>query len=62
MTEEQLLTEINESLSSGQPLILTDKSIMIKATIKIKQRDSLQIVGGTIIGDCHSIFSIGTNQ
>jgi hypothetical protein len=61
MTEEQLIIAIKQSLISGTPLVLTDITVTIKSPIKIKQRDSLVIHGGTIIGDCHSIFSIGTN-
>ena len=35
---------------------------MLTSAVKLKRQHSLRIRGGTIIGRCHSIFSISTDR
>lgn len=50
-------------LSSDNDILdLTDEIVVISQPIKLKRSQSLVIRGGKLIGECHSIFSMGTDR
>lgn len=62
ITEEEFLSEARRAIESGAVLDLTGRCVTLTAAFKLKRAESIAINGGHINGDCHSIFSIGTDR
>jgi hypothetical protein len=62
MSEEDFFVALKQSVADQQVLDLTDQVVSIATTIKLARGESLFIKNGTLIGDCHSIFSMGTDR
>lgn len=62
MTEEEFNVALRRSVTDNDILDLTDHVVCIATTIKLARSESLHIKSGTIIGQCHSIFSMGTDR
>ena len=62
MSEEDFFVALKQSIVDMATLDLTDQVVHISTTIKLARSESLHIKNGTIIGDCHSIFSMGTDR
>jgi hypothetical protein len=53
---------LQEALADNKPLALKGKTVVLTETVKLRRRDSLTITGGTLVGQAHSIFSLGTDR
>lgn len=58
--EATFLAMIEEATTQCTPLSLHNKRVTVSKAVKLKRSDALIIQGGTIIGESHSIFAIGT--
>ena len=43
-------------------LNLEGRLVVLTRAVKLRRQQSLRIRGGTLVGQCHSIFSIGTDR
>jgi hypothetical protein len=62
MSEEEFFVALKQSVAAHEVLNLTDQVVCTSTTIKLARGESLYIKNGTIVGDCHSIFSMGTDR
>lgn len=62
MSEEEFFISLKQSVDDREILDFTDQVVRITTPIKLARGESLYIKNGTIIGECHSIFSMGTDR
>lgn len=62
MSEEEFFASLRQSVTSQTVFDLTDRVVCITTAIKLARGESLSIKNGTILGECHSIFSMGTDR
>jgi len=60
ISELDFLSMVEEATANNIDLIFDGKMVRVSKALKLKRSDALVICGGTIIGECHSIFAIGT--
>jgi hypothetical protein len=63
LTFSEFETRLSLVLDSPVPAVLDlcSEVVIIPQPIKLKRSQSLVVKGGTLIGECHSIFSMGTD-
>jgi hypothetical protein len=62
MTQDEFENALKESVADQCILDLTDHIVHVANTIKLGRGECLAIKNGTLIGECHSIFSMGTKR
>lgn len=62
MSEEEFFIALKQSAADHDVLDFTDQVVCITSPIKLARGESLFIKNGSIIGECHSIFSMGTDR
>jgi len=57
VSESDFRQRVEDSYSKDEILFFEDEVVTLKeGPIKLPRRKTLTIIGGTIIGDCHSVF------
>ena len=62
LCEEEFFLKLRASVRDNEELDLTNEVVHTSTVIKLARSESLVIRNGTIVGDCHSIFSMGTDR
>jgi hypothetical protein len=62
LSEEDFRRALSESAESHTTLDITGRRVVLTGAIKVKRSEVFSIRGGTIVGECHSIFSIATDR
>jgi len=62
LSEEAFRRALSDAAAAGTELDLTGRRVLLTSAVKVKRSEVLVIRGGTLVGECHSIFSIGTDR
>ena len=60
--ESSFRSAVLSAAKNRTPFDFTGCHVVLSEALKFKKHDALELIGGTLVGECHSIFIVNSNR